>query len=148
MAASGEVNIGQLARERYGENDAVLAGFGTHQGRVIAGREWGAPWEEMRVPPGRPGSWEDTLHRAGDGDDGLLIFPEGRSAELSEWRGHRAIGVVYRPQYEQYGNYVPTVLPRRYDAFLFIDQTTAVRPLFQATAEVDEELPETFPTGV
>jgi erythromycin esterase len=150
MAAGGEVNIGQLARERYGEADAVLVGFGTHQGTVIAGREWGAPWEEMRVPPGRPGSWEDAMHGAFGGDDRMMIFPKPASAELSAWRGHRAIGVVYRPQYEQYGNYVPTVLPRRYDAFLYIDQTTGVRPLFPATVdlEADEEVPETFPTGV
>jgi erythromycin esterase-like protein len=148
MAADGEVNLGQLARERYGESDAVLVGFGTHQGTVIAGSEWGAPWQEMRVPPGRPGSWEDVLHRAGG--DRLLIFDKQPSEELSEWRGHRAIGVVYRPQFEQYGNYVPTVLPRRYDAFLFIDQTQALHPLFTADADVqvEEELPETFPTGV
>ncbi len=56
MAAGGEVNIGQLARERYGEKDTVLVGFGTHQGKVIAGCEWGAPWEQMRVPPGAPGA--------------------------------------------------------------------------------------------
>jgi len=148
MAQSGEVNLGQLARDRYGENDTVLIGFGTHRGTVIAGREWGAPWEEMRVPPGREGSWEDTLHRAGD-TDRLMIFPRQASAGLSEWRGHRAIGVVYRPQYEQYGNYVPTILPRRYDAFLFLDQTTAVQPLFQPMAEeFEEEAPETYPTGV
>ncbi len=149
MTEGGEVNVGQLARERYGESDAVLVGFGTHQGAVIAGREWGAPWEEMRVPPGRPGSWEDVLHRS-FGDDRLLIFQKSASAELSARRGHRAIGVVYRPQYEQYGNYVPTVLPRRYDAFLHIDRTTAVRPLFPAAADLEaaEEAPETFPTGV
>src|SRR5205814_9823754 len=119
-------------------------------GKVIAGREWDAPWEEMRVPPGRPGSWEDVMHRAFGGEDRMMIFPESLSDEMTEWRGHRAIGVVYRPQYEQYGNYVPTVLPRRYDAFLFIDRTTAVHPLFAAEVEmdVDEEAPETFPTGV
>jgi len=55
---------------------------------------------------------------------------------------------VYRPQFEQYGNYVPTVLPRRYDAFLFIDETTALRPLFPAGTEMPEEEPETYPTGV
>ena len=148
MAERGEFNIGQLARERYGESDAVLVGIGTHQGRVIAGREWGEPWEEMRVPPGRTGSWEDLLHRAGG--DQMLIFREPIPPELSEWRGHRAIGVVYRPQYEQYGNYVPTVLPRRYDAFLFIDRTSAVQPLFPAVTdlEVEEEVPETYSTGV
>jgi erythromycin esterase-like protein len=147
MAAEGEVNLGQLARERYGERDAVLVGFGTNRGTVIAGREWGAPWQEMRVPPGRPGSWEETLDRA-LGADGLLIFPARRSADLTAPRGHRAIGVVYRPEYEQYGNYVPTILPERYDAFLSIAKTTALRPLFAAEAEVEEELPETFPTGV
>lgn len=149
MAAGGEVNVGQLARERYGEADAVLVGFGTHRGTVIAGREWGAPWEAMRVPPGRPGSWEDVLHLAGGGDR-MLVFDRPASAALSAWRGHRAVGVVYRSQYEQYGNYVPTVLPRRYDAFLFLDETTAVRPLFPAATdlEADEEAPETFPTGV
>ena len=52
-----------------------------------------------------------------------MIFPRQPSAALSEWRGHRAIGVVYRPQYEQYGNYVPTSLPRRYDA-----SCTSIRP--------------------
>src|SRR5206468_851320 len=91
MADGGEVNLGQLARERYGEADAVLVGFGTHQGTVIAGREWGAPWEEMRVPPGRDGSWEDVLHRAGGGDR-MLIFDTAPAPELSAWRGHRATG--------------------------------------------------------
>lgn len=148
MAGEGVVNVGQLARERYGEADAVLIGFGTYQGSAIASRQWGEPWEEMRVPPGRPGSWEETLHRAGAGDR-LLIFQPSVSAGLLERRGHRAIGVVYRPQYEQYGNYVPTILPRRYDAFLYIDRTSAVRPLYPAVAdEVEEELPETYPTGV
>jgi erythromycin esterase-like protein len=150
MAAGGEVNIGQLARERYGEKDAVLVGFGTHRGTVIAGREWGAPWEAMRVPPGREGSWEDVMHRAFGGEDRLLVFPIAPSRELGMRRGHRAIGVVYRPQYEAYGNYVPTALPRRYDAFLFLDQTTAVRPLFPAEMdlEAEEEAPDTYPTGV
>jgi erythromycin esterase-like protein len=150
MAAGGEVNVGQLARERYGETDAVLVGFGTHRGTVIAGREWGAPWEEMRVPPGREGSWEDVMHRTLYGEDRVLLFPQSSRADFSAWRGHRAIGVVYRPQYEAYGNYVPTVMPRRYDAFLFVDQTTAVRPLFPATVdlEAEEEVPDTYPTGV
>lgn len=149
MATDGEINLGQLARERYGNGDVVLVGFGTHRGRVIAGREWGAPWEELSVPPGRPGSWEDVMHSAFGGEDRLVIFPDSPTNEMTAWRGHRAIGVVYRPQYEQYGNYVPTVLPHRYDAFLFCDQTTAVHPLFPAEAdfEVEEEAPETFPTG-
>ena len=147
MADDGMVNLGQLARDRYGEAEAVLVGFGSYRGRVIAGQAWDEPWQEMRVPPGREGSWEDVLHQAG-ADDRLLIFTRPASAELSNWRGHRAIGVVYRPQFERYGNYVPTVLPRRYDAFAYLDQTTAVRPLFAAPEAAHEDAPETYPSGV
>ena len=148
MADDGMVNIGQLARERYGEDDTVLVGFGSYRGTVIAGDSWDAPWAEMRVPPAREDTWEDVLHKA-TARDALYVFPPDVSKEMSEWRGHRAIGVVYRPQYERYGNYVPTVLPRRYDAFLYIDQSKGVRPLFRPTdAELPEEAPETYPTGV
>ena len=148
MADGGEVNIGQLARERYGENATVLVGFGSYRGTVIAGDSWDAPWKEMRVPPAREDTWEDVLHRA-LGRDALFVFPAQPSDEMAGWRGHRAIGVVYRPQYERYGNYVPTVLPRRYDAFLYVDQSKALRPLFRpGEAELPEEAPESFPTGV
>jgi erythromycin esterase-like protein len=146
MADDGMVNLGQLTREAYGSG-AVLVGFGSYRGRVIAGDSWGDPWKEMRVPPGREGSWEDVFHRAAPGDQ-LHVFDRSLSAEWNEWRGHRAIGVVYRPQYEAYGNYVPTVLPRRYDTFLYIDASTAVRPLLPAAVEEPVEVPETFPTGV
>jgi erythromycin esterase len=59
---------------------------------------------------------------------------------------YRAIGVVYDPAYERYGNYVPTVLPRRYDAFLYLDETQALHPLHVRPRE-DGEPPETFPSG-
>jgi erythromycin esterase-like protein len=146
MADDDMVNLGQLARDRYGRGDVALVGFGSYRGSVIAGREWGAPWEEMSVPPGRDGSWEDLLHRV-EPTDKLLVFRQPAGEDLSDWRGHRAIGVVYRPRFEQYGNYVPTVMPERYDAFVYLDETTAVRPLFSATVEEPEELPETYPSG-
>src|SRR5262249_46999761 len=72
MAADGMVNIGQLARERWGE-DAVLVGFSTHRGSVIAGDAWDAPAERMTVPEAREGSWDELLHRAG-GEDMLLLL--------------------------------------------------------------------------
>jgi hypothetical protein len=54
---------------------------------------------------------------------------------------------VYRPELERHGNYVPTVLPLRYDAFVFLDETRALRPL--AAAPFDPaKLPETFPSGM
>src|SRR5262249_7993968 len=99
-------------------------------------------------PPARPGSWEDILHQAADGDR-LWIFdpPLNRDRRLLEPRGHRAIGVVYRPQHEAFGNYVPTIMSKRYDALLFIGEPHALHPLAMP-ATLDREVPETFPTGI
>jgi erythromycin esterase-like protein len=147
MASEGMVNVGQLVRQRHADEGVVLVGFSSHHGTVIAGDEWGAPMRSMTVPAGRPGSWEDVLHQAAAGDR-LLLLDQGRSSPLiSEPRGHRAIGVVYRPQYEAFGNYVPTVMSRRYDALVFIDETHALHPL-HVPASFEHEVPETFPTGV
>ena len=140
MADSGTVNIGQLARERYGENNVVLVGFGSHHGTVIAGREWGAPVRTMVVPPARRDSLEDLLHEYAP-PTALFVLPKGVLKN-----DHRAIGVVYDPDREQWGNYVPTVLGDRYDAFCWFDESEAVRPLH--TRHVDVLEPETFPTGV
>jgi erythromycin esterase-like protein len=102
----------------------------------------------MAVPPAREDSWEDVLHRA-VGSDALLIFDENATAaEALEPRGHRAIGVVYHPEHERLGNYVPTVLPRRYDAFLHLEQARALRPLHDVAVREGGEVPETYPSGV
>jgi erythromycin esterase-like protein len=145
MSRGGMENVGQIVRERHGDAGVVLVGFGSYQGSVIAGQEWGAPMARMRVPEGISGSWENVLHRVAR-DDRLLLMPPLRKVETAnQWRGHRAIGVVYHPQYE-YGNYVPSVLTRRYDAFLFIDQTQALHPLHLKATEAGP--PETYPWGL
>lgn len=144
MAHAGMLNIGQLAREQLRSEGVVLVGFGSHRGSVIAGTSWGAPMEQMTVPEGRPGSWEDVLHRAGG--DQLLIFEEKPSDEMQKVRGHRAIGVVYHPEFESHGNYVPTVLPKRYDAFLYVDKTHALHPLHIEPQEINP--PDLYPWGV
>jgi erythromycin esterase-like protein len=152
MAADGMVNVGQLVRDDHADAGVVLIGFGSFRGSVIAGAEWEAPMERVTVPPAREDSWEHILHHA-FGDDRLLIFDgdSGPSAAgnsgLETWRGHRAIGVVYRPRFEHYGNYVPTVLPKRYDAFMYIDQSRALSPLHMKVHH-DHEVPETYPSGV
>ena len=148
MADDGMLNVGQLVREGHANEGVVLVGFGSYRGSVIAGKEWEAPMERMEVPPGRPGSWEDVLHRAGAADRLLLLDEARGSEEFLEERGHRAIGVVYHPERERYGNYVPTVLPHRYDAFLFMDETEALRPLHEVKPRDEGEVPETYPSGV
>ena len=140
------VNVGQLVREEQGDEDVVLVGFGSYRGSVIAGARWGAPMQRMTVPPAREGSWEDLLHAASEGDR-LLIFSGAQEEDgLLEPRAHRAIGVVYDPARERHGNYVPTVLPHRYDAFVYLDQSQALRPFGRRPRE-DGEPPETFPSG-
>jgi erythromycin esterase-like protein len=148
MIDDGMVNIGELVREGHAKGEVMLVGFGSYQGSVIAGREWDAPMERMPVPPGRPGSWEDVLHRAGAEDRLLLLGGARGNDDLLEERGHRAVGVVYHPDYERFGNYVPTLLPLRYDAFLFLPETRALEPLHEVKARADGEVAETYPSGV
>jgi erythromycin esterase-like protein len=139
MASHGMVNVGQLARERHEADGVVLVGFGGHRGSVVAGDNWGAPMRRMPVPPAPTGTHEDLLHRA-VGAPSLFVFGDDRTTPwLGQRRGHRAIGVVYRPDHDQWGNWVPTVLGRRYDAFLSFDETSALRPLGRPTAAVGGE---------
>jgi erythromycin esterase-like protein len=155
MARHGMMNVGQLVREAYGESPGrdegvMLVGFGTHRGTVIAGEEWGEPMQRLPLPPARPGSWEDVLHQALDGEDALLIFDgsdDGGIPGLGQKLDHRAVGVVYDPNTERWGNYVPTIIPRRYDAFIFVDQSSAVDPL-HLPATVGPDVPDTYPSGM
>jgi erythromycin esterase len=152
MARAKMVNLGQLAREQAGRENVVLVGFGTYKGSVIAAKEWGEQMERMPVPSAIDGSWDNFLHSLDDniGWNKLLTFDDidkKEASSLLESKGQRAIGVVYNPSYERYGNYVETILPIRYDAFLFIDETHALHPLHMPVSP-DEELPETFPTGL
>lgn len=101
--------------------------------------------QRMEVPHAKPGSWEDVLHQAGASNK-LLNMDELRSVTgVATPRGHRAIGVVYHPTREA-GNYVPTVLPDRYDALLYLDETEALHPLHLQPEK--NEPPDTYPWGV
>lgn len=147
MAAADMVNIGQLVREGHGGEGVVLVGFGSNHGGVIAAEEWERPMRRMEVPIATPDSWEDLMARAGDDDKLILMDRLADAPEAMERRGHRAIGVVYDPTVEAFGNYVPTVLPRRYDAFLYIDETHALSPLHLERV-AGHEPPETYPWGL
>ena len=88
------------------------------------------------------------MHEARVGD-ALLLFDgsdDGGIRGLDVPLGHRAIGVVYDPEFESRGNYVPTVLPKRYDAFVFIDETEALHPLHIEPQELNP--PDLYPWGV
>ncbi|MBT2661184.1 erythromycin esterase family protein [Bacillus sp. ISL-45] len=128
MADEGMINVGQILREKYGQGVYAI-GFGTHHGTVIASDQWGGSVDVMDVPEAQNGSWEDALHQAGAFDK-YILFSQENERDFDRVLGHRAIGVVYDPKLEHLGNYVPSYIARRYDAFIFIDETRALSPIF------------------
>ena len=145
MKRAGMINIGQLAREKYGEENVYLCGFGCYKGSVIAGEEWGATMQEMKVPSARQGSVEEYLHNKNEGD-GYLLFSDEPDKKFENKLPHRAIGVVYNPANEKYGNYVSSFMSQRYDAFIFIDETKALHPMH--IKPNGHKMPETYPFGL
>lgn len=147
MADEGMYNIGELARIQHHDKGVVLVGFGSYKGHVMAGRKWGSRMQKNILPEGKTGSWEELLHRAGNQNKLLLMQDFMNNDAMMENRiGHRAVGVVYNPEIEQYGNYVPTILPMRYDAFIHLDETKALYPLH--IQPDGHQIPETYPFGI
>ncbi|HEV8094101.1 MAG TPA: erythromycin esterase family protein [Burkholderiales bacterium] len=146
MSARGELNLGQLVRQRFGR-DAWLVGFTTHTGSVTAARNWGDPAEKRRVRPSLSGSYERLFHEVGLGRF-LLLLREGRMREaLRSERLERAIGVIYRPETERPSHYFGARLAQQFDAVIHIDETRALQPL-EAWARDEVDLPETYPSGI
>ena len=146
MRRAGMINIGQLARERWGHDAVYLVGFGSYEGTVIAGEAWGSVMEEMEVPPAREGSVEQQLHRESPQNRYLLFRDRDTAKSFRNPVPHRAIGVVYNPRREKMGNYVPSVMPERYDAFIYLDQTSALHPLHLQPK--GKAMPDLYPFGV
>lgn len=148
MGQRGELNVGQLVREKYA-SEAVLVGFTTHHGTVTAASDWGKPAERKCVRPALAGSYEALFHAAGR-DCFLLILNGGdATAELLRApRLERAIGVIYRPETERQSHYFHAQLTEQFDAVLHFDETRAVKPLETTAAWEVVELPETFPFAV
>lgn len=149
MAARGEINLGQLCRERHG--DAVrIVGFGTHSGTVAAADDWDQPMRVMTVQPSHPDSVERLFHDSGV-PRLLLRFEEDRelAEALAKDRLERFIGVIYRPATERWSHYYHARLSRQFDRYVFFDETRAVTPLPDAVEPVEGEgPPETFPFGL
>jgi erythromycin esterase-like protein len=144
----GEHNIGQLVRERWG-SEAALIGFGTHTGTVTAADDWDSPRKNKRVNPSRPDSYERQCHESGVARFLLDLREQGDAAllrRLSEPRLERFIGVIYRPETERWSHYSQCVLPHQFDAYVWFDETRALEPLGEA--EPDHGMPETYPFGV
>ena len=148
MGERGELNIGQLVREKNGHG-AVLVGFTTHHGTVTAASGWGSPAERRHVRPGLGGSYEAMFHTIRPSRF-LLTWSEGDrvASFLREARLERAIGVIYRPDTERQSHYFQARLSDQFDAVLHFDETRAVKPLEYNAEWEAGEVPETFPFAV
>ena len=147
MSARGELNVGQLVRQEYG--DAVyLIGFGTDHGTVAAASEWGGPMEIKQVQPSHRDSYEHVCHEV---DTNNFLLPlrkplkEITRAKLLKERLERAIGVIYRPETELQSHYFYASLPHQFDEYIWFDETRAVAAI---TRETTKNIPDTFPFGL
>lgn len=146
MGWGGEFNIGELCRTAFGR-DAVLLGMATDRGEVAAADNWDEPMQIKQVRTSRPDSWE------------YLFLQAGLPTTLTSWRDdpqlrralarsrlERAIGVIYRPATERQSHYFQAILSEQFDAVLWLEQTTAVKPI--GPQEIDDKsVPDTYPFG-
>jgi erythromycin esterase-like protein len=148
LGRMGELNVGQLVRERFGRA-VVNVGFLTYEGTVTAASDWDAPVERKTVRPALAGSYEALLHDAGAANLFLDLRAPGQLAQaLDEPRLERAIGVIYRPDTERVSHYFQARLPRQFDAVLYYDRTRAVEPLERTGQWERGEVPETYPSAL
>lgn len=148
VAQRGELNIGQLMRERHGR-DVLSVGFTTYAGTVTAASDWGEPAERKQVRRALPGSYEALLHSTHQPAFMLCPLQAGDSGSaLAEPRLERAIGVIYRPQTERQSHYFAASVARQFDALVHIDQTRAVEPLERNRMWEHGEPPETYPSAL
>jgi protein-L-isoaspartate(D-aspartate) O-methyltransferase len=143
-----EINIGQLCRDRFGE-EAKLIGFGTDRGTVAAASDWDGPMEIKQVRPAHRDSYERLCRDSGIGRF-LMDLREEKSPKLHAGllypRLERAIGVIYRPETELASHYFDASLPRQFDGYVWFEETRAITPL--QAKEQHREMPETYPFGL
>jgi len=147
-ATNGELNVGQLMRERH-PRECCLIGFTTYTGTVTAADDWEGPAERKRVRPALADSVEELFH--GVGEKAFLVRPgvmPSAAETLRSPRLERAIGVIYRPETERQSHYIRARLADQYDAAIHIDETRAVEPLERTARWEQGEVPETYPFTV
>jgi len=147
MGQRGELNVGQLMRERF-PGKTCLIGYTTSHGTVAAASDWGGPVKLKRVRPALPGSYEHLFYEAAHPRFFLPLRHEPIRHLLLKPRLERAIGIVYHPETERQSHYFHASLSSQFDAVLHFDHTSAVRPLEITAQWTLPEVPETFPTGV
>jgi erythromycin esterase-like protein len=148
MGRRGELNVGQLVRQRHGKSAALL-GFTTYTGTVTAASDWDGPAERKRVRPALSGSYERFFHDTGINNFLLTLRGfDALSDVLNQELIERAIGVIYLPETERLSHYFLARLADQFDAVIHLDETRATEPLERTSQWEAGELPETFPFAV
>lgn len=148
VSADGQLTIGQLAREHYGE-DCRLIGFSTYRGSVTAASDWGGIAERKVVRPALAGSIEELLHETGRSSFMVPMHDGSPAAHaLDVVRLGRAIGVIYQPETERQSHYFHVRPSDQYDAMIHIDETRALEPLEPTSVWIAGQTPETYPSGL
>lgn len=141
----GQINVGQLCRQAFG-NDVYAIGQGTDHGTVAAASYWEGPMETMHVRPAHHDSYERLMHLS-EMDAFFLPLSKSKSQQLTSAlaarRLERAIGVIYRPETERLSHYFDASLSRQFDEWIWFDETSAVRPLTTQQA-AEHEPPHPF----
>jgi erythromycin esterase-like protein len=147
MSGWGELNLGQLVRERS-DDRAILIGMTTYSGTVTAASDWDAPTQLKHVRPGLPGSYERLFHDVGIPKFWLSLQDTDVATTLEGPMLERAIGVIYRPETERSSHYFLARLDEQFDFVIHLDETHALEPLERGIMWVHDELPETYPSGI
>jgi erythromycin esterase-like protein len=148
MSRRGELNVGQLVRERLGR-DSFAIGLTTYVGSVTAASDWGEPAQRKRVRPALAGSYEELFHAVGLPRFWIDLHERNEANDLlRRGRLERAIGVIYRPETERLSHYFEARLPDQFDAVIHLDETSALEPLERSSKWEHGELPETYPSAL
>jgi erythromycin esterase-like protein len=142
LGQAGELNVGQLVRERHGRHRTLIVGFTTYTGTVTAASDWDGDPERRHVRPALPGSWEELFH------EHVLSHALVDPGRTPGRRLERAIGVVYRPETERISHYFHARLADQFDAVIHLDETHALEPLERTGRWETGEVPELYPWGV
>ncbi|MDD3723560.1 MAG: erythromycin esterase family protein [Lutibacter sp.] len=132
MYSRGEINIGHLCKEHFGENSYHI-GFGTHTGTVAAAHNWGNAVRIIKVNNSLPKSYENLCHKTQLNAFTLPLREKFSGKRLRNLLNapklERAIGVIYRPETERQSHYFQAVLPSQFDEYIFFNKSKAVTPI-------------------
>lgn len=149
MYSRGEINIGHLCKEYFGDKSYHI-GFGTHAGTVAAAKNWGNSMMVMNVNNSMEGSYENLCHKTHIPNFTLPLRKKDTEIKLRELLStpklERAIGVVYRPRTERMNHYFQAVLPSQFDEYIWFNTSKAVTPI--TTKNISSKLLDFHPFGL